>query len=531
MTLDQYPNELLNIDFLSSTLYNFLHSNSSSIRSLPDIDYKNIQIEDFKLDLPLSQQSTVLDNIFDAEITKLFEHNSSIIMKRHKNGNSLDVKITPYYDNRMTISSHENANALITWILSSLVIKGITKGILLNIMTVDIRVSKLKDYIKNIPFLSSLQSKPDNSYVKFEISEHYFKKCNVRIEIDRLTDVQISSIIIQVFMILLRIQDVYPGFRHNSLNLKSVFYYCKKSQNITEIYDGKSFTYDDHGIQVKITNFDNSIISGITDNLSLDSEKKFDDTYDIITFLKALDSGNYYNTKTLINKLKNSSMTNVIMSEYFNMGENTEMTGGKGRSGKKHKITGVRYLRNEADSHQDNYDNNDYSFRDTSPGFIDDSPLKSDNFGDSMPEYNQGFCSQMSQGPMRDPMIYDDYKMYGNQMPMPPNNYMSQGPMNMSMGMGQGPMNMSYGMQDPTMLNYGNSSDINIGDLDGIPTMSGGNADADIIDFTESEVMVGGGDDIIDFTETEFMVGGGGDAEFIDLTETGTETNDFFFHR
>ena len=61
MSLDSYPSELLDIDFLTTNLYNFIHSRGKK-QMLPDINYNKIDDTDFKLVLNSKQQTAIVNN-------------------------------------------------------------------------------------------------------------------------------------------------------------------------------------------------------------------------------------------------------------------------------------------------------------------------------------------------------------------------------------------------------------------------------------------------------------------------------------
>lgn len=348
MSMESYPNELLDIDFLISSLYNYLHSKETG-SILPSINYKNIDITDIKLLLSTQQQNVVINSIFNTNIT--FDHRklNKYVFKRTNGHLSTDVTLVLYTADRNNMASYENSNALITWILSDLVIKQITKGILLNIMVADLKVTQLKPFIETQEILSDFESKHDNMYFQCSVSEHFYKKRLLSDKIALMTKKELMSVLIQVASILQEIHNVYPTFRHNMLTIDSLVYYEKKPEMITIIVDGKEKQYNDYGFEIKITDFDSAIIIGLTKNDSILHEKKIPDkTYDILTLMKNINTLNIIDLQTLMNNIGNNfSPTSVMISEYFTLGEEpvaTQSGGGKKKSTKSKSIRGSRKL-------------------------------------------------------------------------------------------------------------------------------------------------------------------------------------------
>lgn len=344
---NDYPIKLLDINFLVNTLYNFLYSENKG-KLLPDkLDYNNIDIHDIKLhNLSIPLQTHVINNLFNTDIKLLYRKLNKYTFRRN-DVIPVDIMITTYNDilEKDSLTSHENANSLITWILSELVIKQYVTGIILNIMCVDLKLSLLKPFLQKFPVTSHFVDMPDDAYVCCTVQEHFFKKQNLEKIRDSLTEEQKKSIIIQVFLIIIGIQKVYPTFRHNNLTCDNIYIYYKDPELKHFINDQtEKLHYNDNGIEVKISGFDKSIITGITDNNGLlSSDREKDIYYDINTFLKNIKFDNFdlFNTH-----IKNKLSLLNIMEDLFITSDNiisinAEMNGG----GKKKKIRGERKIR------------------------------------------------------------------------------------------------------------------------------------------------------------------------------------------
>jgi hypothetical protein len=188
-------------------------------------------------------------------------------------------------------------NKIMTYLFSGLVINKKTKHILMNILNVDVEVENINRYINKYTDDESIMNDllKKGKKISVEVREHFFKLDILHnIFYDNsieLTDNDIKIIIFQILHTLAVIQDRYPTFRHNNLDLKNIFYYLKEKNNNTYEYELDNITYNipNIGLDIKITNFDDAIIIGKIDNESIiDSLKIEDNTYDLKIFLDSL---------------------------------------------------------------------------------------------------------------------------------------------------------------------------------------------------------------------------------------------------
>jgi hypothetical protein len=436
MNIESYPEEYLDVNFLIQTLFNFMHTDQVK-EFLPDINYTNISITDTKLLLPIVQQTLLINNIFNTDVKFQYRHANEYVFKRTFGVLSTDITLCSYVDEKDSIISPDNANSLVTWILSDLVIKKLCTGILLNVMTVDLKMSLLRSFTRTQPELVSFDDKKDDEYIKCTISEHFYKKNILNSIIDTFNTNELKSIIFQIMITISQIQEAYSGFRHNFLIADNIHVY-QKVQSIKKVsLNGKTISYNDFGYEIKITNFSKSIIVGLTDNDALLPEKKVSDvTYDIITFLRDIENTDIIDVKKLLSKIKKYtankkiSLTNIIMTEYLDMasGKVMQVGGSKSKKTKTRSYKGIRY--ENGDDVKDTYTSKYESKYDDLPdslSSLDDASI--------MPRSGSSHQMQQQQMPMNG-------MQQGMQMPM---NGMQQG-MQMPMNGMQMPMN---GMQMP----------------------------------------------------------------------------------
>jgi hypothetical protein len=468
-----YPEEYLDIDFLAGILFDYNYnssSESSRCYELDTLDPKNITIEDVKLIPDKTKQKQLVNSIFNANIKWQWRKKNIYMFKRQADVYSMNVQLQLVNDleAQSSLKSPENMNSLVSWLLSDLVVTKKTKGILLNIMNLDVGLDLLMDFLDNYPEIyadfKDIQDKK-NKMINVTISEHFFKTDLLSEIASSLTWEQLVAIIFQVGHVIALAQQAYPGFRKNNLTCDTVLLYSKKPK--TNVYSvGKDqIKMSDEGYEVKLGFFSDSYIPKFADNDGLeDNKKELDNTYDLLVFLNDLekivtDLNCKQNIKEIIGNIQNNSkniiLSNIIMNpSFFNIQKGGE------KVSKSRTIKGVRYLNSDSMFLKSNS-------RDTGRELPDSlsslDSVESPSYKASGSNYNMG----MGQMPM------DQMSMAQMQMPMGP-----MGQMQMPMGpMGQMQMPMGQMAQMGQMhgLNANNSQPIDINSMAGF-----GNTNAQI---------------------------------------------------
>jgi len=204
---------------------------------------------------------------------------------------------------------------------------------------------------------------------------------NLDLVAKNLSDKEINSIIYQLMFLLSLIQTNYPGFRHNSLKTSAIKIYYKKPK-ITSYNIGNNniIKMNNEGIEIKLTNFKDSVIIGSIDNDDIEQDKKeINNIYDILIFLEDLknqitNNNIKNNIKKIINNInifdKNILFSNIIMNTNFKIQDG-------GKKIKNRTITGYRYLNN---NNEDNFYRKKLDLPDS---------LSSENFSDT--KYNNKY--------------------------------------------------------------------------------------------------------------------------------------------
>ena len=331
MISETYPEDYLDVDFLIKTLFDYVYIDIDKCYAIQPLDYNKITISDIKLVLDKSRQKKLVNSIFNTKIEWLRTSAGTITFKRPMDiySTGLYLKIIKKDEDQFNINASVNMNAYMTWLLSDLVITRKTKGILLNMMNVDIDFELLEDFYSNIPQISSdfldVLNKKDK-VINITVFEYFFKIETLSKIIMDLTWNQLKSIIFQVAHTLAVIQEKYNGFRHNFLFTYTLSIYIKKPKINTYRLGSKEIKMNDEGYEVKITAFSKSYIPKIAENNGImDANKELNNIIDLIKFLEDakinVKDEIKKNISILINNIekndKNILLSEIIMNKDF----------------------------------------------------------------------------------------------------------------------------------------------------------------------------------------------------------------------
>jgi hypothetical protein len=435
-----YPEEYLDIDFLSEVMFDYLYGDKSTQKcyELDQIDFTDFNINNIKLVLDRLKQKQLVNNIFNAKLTWQWRKNNLYTFKRQMSvySTNVQIKLVSDYENVNSLKSSENINSLATFFLSDLVVTKKTKGILLNLMNFDIALDLLNDFLDNYQELYvDFKDIPDkkNKLVNITVYEHFFKTDILSEIANNLTWQQLESIIFQVAHTLALIQNEFPGFRKNNLTCDTILLYNKKPKKNLYKLGSKEYTVSDKGYEVKLGFFSDTYIPKYIENDNLsESKKTLDNTWDLLMFLNDLkqiiiSKEIKENIKKIIENIekngKNIILSNIIMNLSI-------QNGGKNKTNKSRTIKGVRYLSND-----------NSVFLKSKSRNIEDLPdsLSSLDSISSGGSYKYSETNKMGQSKMNQMQMN---QMQMNQMPLEMNQ-MPMGMNQMPMSMNQMPMGMN----------------------------------------------------------------------------------------
>ena len=291
------PDKYNDVNYLSTLLYDVLYNKKTDRKLIVnDVKISDIKMSNIKKDYSGEQYRNLINNVFNRDISFVEKSIKKYIFKINDIDNHVDL-VLKISENPKELNNSDNMNKVMTYLMSGLVINKKTKHILMNVFNFDVKTEDISRFIEKITdneeVINALSKK--NHTVSVEIREHYFKMDTLQNVLNdnsmEITDNDVKIIIFQVLHTLAIIQNRYPTFRHNNLDLKNIYCYLKeKKSNSYEYYlDDIKYIVPNIGMDIKISNFDESIIVGEIDNESIiDSLKAKDNTYDCKIFLDSL---------------------------------------------------------------------------------------------------------------------------------------------------------------------------------------------------------------------------------------------------
>ena len=312
--------------------------------------------------------STMLsDDLFLKEKKEIMSQISSAKFKFLKNGNDSFV-IKRYSDNlpvNMIISKNitESKNdSKISDTLSDLVMHSNTKHILLPIMNFELNHKDLKSLLKNdSDLLKRVTSNGGSDKYNLSVKENFFKGSylkdfisNKHSELDNSSFLDLNKkMFFQVIHTLGVINNKYPNFSHNNLDLNSVFVYSKKDNKKSERYKhgDTSFKLKNNTFDIKLSNFKKSKINS-KKNIASDLEN-FTDKYLSHFYSNGLESKLDKETKKFLGTIKSKinsykkkgsnkfDISDLLNDEYFNEFKSNKLVGksNSSKNSKSNKLT------------------------------------------------------------------------------------------------------------------------------------------------------------------------------------------------
>lgn len=240
-------------------LYDYLYNDEFKENyEIKNIDIYNINESD--IELPLDKNSNdFFNSLLKQNLQFLFNINDDIYFKIISDTISTIFKIS--------FSSKSYNDNLMSYILSELILKNHTNGILLPIINFSVNLLDLKNLLSkiNIPLsFETLLNNKKNKKIYIKIREGFYNLETLRIYINQNKKINYKLILFQIIHCLFKINESYKKFRHNNLNLDNIFIYTNKpflSNKIKQNLFGNNYIIPNNSIQIKITNFEESIIN------------------------------------------------------------------------------------------------------------------------------------------------------------------------------------------------------------------------------------------------------------------------------
>jgi hypothetical protein len=308
-------NDFLDLEDKINLIYDYLYNvNTKNCFSFDKISLGKISIDDIKISIPegnndLEFYTKTKEDLLSArfKISNYDDETKQIILKRYSNQFPVNIKVNFYSTNEKANSfdSKVNNDSLFSYLLSQLVLGKKTKHLLLPIINIDCDLDSIENIIRNDNLYGKIKSAINSGEISnkccLQLREHFFKSTSLEDYLSK-NICSYKGLLFQLVHTLATIQNEFDGFRHNNLLLKNIIVYLKKSSDTYTEYDsfGKNneikYYLPNYGFDIKITNFENSIIPKYYGLANLKNNKiKFADQpnsyYDLYVFLNDLLEG------------------------------------------------------------------------------------------------------------------------------------------------------------------------------------------------------------------------------------------------
>lgn len=328
-----------NLDEKGSIIYQFLYDITSNNCFKIDNLKKAIEIEDIKIPYENENHDMILEDFLKGsfKLANFRENlNYTSVFVKYSDIYSFNTHITPYLKAKKinNLNDRNNTDSLFSYVLSNLVLKEKTNGILIPIVNFDVKFEEIEEVIRPHKIYDIYKKLINDEVItdKFSIGirENFFKMKNLKKYFKDNKCDEIKQILFQLFHTLYVIMDEYPDFRHNNLILENILIQEDQIEKDKKFkFKNNIFTLKNNNLTIKISFFGNATcknISGIESN-----KNKY---YDINTFLNDLQ--NYIPFKKLdsetINFLKKihrnkeiSTLENILNDDYFREFENIDI--------------------------------------------------------------------------------------------------------------------------------------------------------------------------------------------------------------
>jgi hypothetical protein len=269
-----------NLDYRLNILYDFVYNDNTNVC----YKFKPISLSEISFDKIKMNNKILEKNVFSEEIKYIGKINNKYHFKRlSKTHYPCTITVGIYKDKNdiNNMMGSENINILNTYVLSEIIANENNKFVILPIANFDLSFGELSDYSSIIANEIKKNNKITNdTMVYINITEHYFSMDTLYkflIENNsKMTLKHWKSLFFQILFILYKITNRLKQFRHNNLNLNSIWVYKRK-----DIESIKEFNVNNIKFEVPIYNFEIKIMD-FENSTSLDipnKKKKSDNPY------------------------------------------------------------------------------------------------------------------------------------------------------------------------------------------------------------------------------------------------------------
>lgn len=269
--MDNTEEEIIDLSGKIDLLYNYVYNiNKKDSFSYDEIVLGKIGMNDIKISFPTKSPTIYkkyLSEILDGKFKLLNINDNQILLKKYSDQFPVTIKVSFYKneDDIISIESEPNNDSLISYLLSSLVLKNKTKHILLPILNIDANLEDISKLMLDKSIIPKISNNELINKCCLQLREHFFKIISLD-EYIQTNECAVKVLLFQIIHTLAMIQNEYSGFRHNNLLVNNIYLYLKKESDTLNEYTGfknepnPNFYVPNNGFDIKIGNFEKSII-------------------------------------------------------------------------------------------------------------------------------------------------------------------------------------------------------------------------------------------------------------------------------
>ena len=277
-----------NLDYRLNILYDYVYNENNNIC----YKFKPISVSEISLDKIKMNNKILEKDVFSEEIKYIGTTNNKYHFKRlSKTHYPCTITVGIYKDKNdvNNMKSPENVNIINRYVLSELIANDGNKFVIMPIANFDLTFGELSNYSSLIANEIKKNNKVINDTMVFiNVTEHYFSMDTLlKFLIEnskKMTVKHWKSLFFQILFMLHKITNRLKQFRHNNLNLESIWVYKRKdTESIKEfIVNDVKFEVPIYNFEIKIMDFDNSTSIDIP-NIKKKNENPY---YDIHYFFQ-----------------------------------------------------------------------------------------------------------------------------------------------------------------------------------------------------------------------------------------------------
>lgn len=212
-----------------------------------------------------------------AKIEFIEPRNGKLIFKRNRVSTHPAMIKIGFYESKGDVvrdTAGANVDMRMTFILNELVALGELRWLSLSIAAFDIDMDDLRQFPKIYDVVSTNKIRHNRTRLYVQVMEHYYRQTSLVywLQTGKIDDREWISLLFRLLLILAKLQEHYPYFRHNRYNPESMEVYVVEKGRVDHVELGDTyFEIEDPGFEVRLSDFSHSCISGLVHNEDIDA--------------------------------------------------------------------------------------------------------------------------------------------------------------------------------------------------------------------------------------------------------------------